>query len=92
MKDSKGNPVSVGDRVYVNKRGGDDSYGPGYVRVIKEQGTRSERCRVDDGPADMGDTLVGDYRWTWSAWVSASEFEVIDKAETTLKGATPDPH
>ena len=81
MKDRKGNPVEVGDRVYVLPDKQTRSGGFGWVRRIAEG-----KARVDDGDA-LQSTLSTDDSWTWSAWVTPDEVETMTNPSAPTRRA-----
>ncbi len=79
MKDRKGNELKVGDKVFVLDRKGMQG-GSGYIRRFSiDRQRNTPTCRVDDGPADMGEDLTKapDGAWSWSAWCGPEEVEKV---------------
>jgi hypothetical protein len=72
MTDRKGNPVKVGDRVFVlPSEAIDRDGGTGYIRRVL-----NDKARVDDGPAgDFDFTKSKD--WSWSSWCKPNELELV---------------
>lgn len=71
MTDKNGNPLKVGDRVYVLPDKYDVAGGPGYVRRFK-----GGKARVDDGRLE-DDCLMTSESYTWSSWCTPQRLERI---------------